>query len=152
MPFGNQSADFFVLLKMDMTCHKDITIFRMIIMISQDDLDHRLLPEIIHGGYDGPLSDECWKGHGLLGLQFRCFFSPLLTAAEARCLATRCNQVCFSIMLTYAFLSGCFLQHCCPLASKSRPVQQQVSFFFEKKTYHEFRYDLDVPALSSSGK
>ena len=76
MPFGNQSADFFVLLKMDMTCHKDITIFRMIIMISQDDLDHRLLPEIIHGGYDGPLSDECWKGHGLLGLQFRCFFPP----------------------------------------------------------------------------
>ena len=26
--------------------------------------DHRLLPEIIHRGYDGPLFDECWKGHG----------------------------------------------------------------------------------------
>ena len=57
--------------QMDMTCHKNITIFSMIIMISQDDLDHRLLPEIIHGGYDGPLFAECWKGHGLLGVQFR---------------------------------------------------------------------------------
>ena len=112
-------------------------------MISQDDLDHRLLPEIIHGGYDGPLFDECWKGHGLLGVQFRwsltqtifCFF-PLISA-EARCLAKRCSQVCYSIILTYAFLSGWFMQHYCPLASQTpRPLQQAGEFFQKKKTYH----------------